>query len=134
MSRPRSPRQRRTIRSPCVLGEVPTRRPPRAGRVARLRGDLDPPLLETLRLLVTELVTNSVKHAEADTVNLRVPGARVGLDRGEGRGAGVRPLLTGTPRDDRGGWGLFLVERLSDRWGTARDSNGTRVWFELRRG
>ena len=40
--------------------------------LARLRADIDPPLMETLRLLVTELVTNSVKHARADTVVLRV--------------------------------------------------------------
>ena len=92
--------------------------------------------METLRLLVTELVTNSVKHASADTVSLQRDGeARVGLDRGartRGR-ASTRPPPA-RPRDDRGGWGLFLVERLSDRWGTARDADGTRVWFELRRG
>ncbi len=49
-------------------------------------------------------------------------------------GPGFDPATTGTPRDNRGGWGLFLVERLSDRWGTARDTDGTSVWFELRRG
>ena len=40
--------------------------------LAKLRHDIDPPLMETLRLLVTELVTNSVKHADADTVVLKV--------------------------------------------------------------
>jgi hypothetical protein len=29
-----------------------------------------------------------------------------------------------------GGWGLFLVEKLADRWGVARNSL-TRVWFEI---
>jgi hypothetical protein len=35
------------------------------------------------------------------------------------------------PDDDPGsGWGLFLVEQLSDRWGV--ELNGaTQVWFEL---
>jgi anti-sigma regulatory factor (Ser/Thr protein kinase) len=91
--------------------------------------------METLRLLVTELVTNSVKHARAETVNLRVtvkPASVWTEVRDEG--PGFDPSTTGTPGDDRGGWGLFLVERLSDRWGTARDTDGTRVWFELRRG
>ena len=40
--------------------------------LARLRADIDPPLMETLRLLVTELVTNSVRHARSDDVVLRV--------------------------------------------------------------
>ena len=40
--------------------------------IARLRADLDPPLLESVRLLVTELVTNSVRHAGAGTVELAV--------------------------------------------------------------
>jgi hypothetical protein len=31
---------------------------------------------------------------------------------------------------ERAGFGLFLVERLADRWGVARDGR-TRVWFEL---
>jgi len=30
------------------------------------------------------------------------------------------------------GWGLFLVDRMADRWGVDR-SEGTRVWFELER-
>ncbi len=103
--------------------------------LARLRADIDPPLMETLRLLVTELVTNSVKHAKADAVNLRVTvkPAFVWTEVTD-EGPGFDPSTTGTPRDDRTGWGLFLVERLSDRWGTARDGDGTRVWFELRRG
>jgi anti-sigma regulatory factor (Ser/Thr protein kinase) len=50
---------------------------PEAGARARralstLRADIDPPLMETLRLLVTELVANSVRHARADTVVLKV--------------------------------------------------------------
>src|SRR5262245_64849770 len=40
--------------------------------LAKLRADLDPPLMETLRLLVTELVTNSVRHTECDSLTLRV--------------------------------------------------------------
>ena len=40
--------------------------------LGRLRSDIDSPLMETLRLLVTELVSNSVIHAEADRVVLKV--------------------------------------------------------------
>ena len=40
--------------------------------IGRLRADLDPPLMETLRLLVTELITNSVRHTDCDAVTLRI--------------------------------------------------------------
>src|SRR5215208_6108927 len=40
--------------------------------IAELRADLDPPLMETLRLLVTELVTNSVRHTDCDSLTLRI--------------------------------------------------------------
>jgi len=37
------------------------------------------------------------------------------------------------PDDDPGaGWGLFLVEQLSDRWGVDLNA-GTSVWFEIDR-
>jgi len=40
----------------------------------------------------------------------------------------VRP---GPSRDESGGWGLFLVDRIADSWGVARAAAGTCVWFEL---
>jgi anti-sigma regulatory factor (Ser/Thr protein kinase) len=102
--------------------------------LARLRGDLDAPLLETLRLLVTELVTNSVKHTGADTVKLTVVvGNSAVLTEVTDAGPGFDPDTKGTPSADHTGWGLFLVERLAERWGVERDGNGTKVWFELRR-
>jgi anti-sigma regulatory factor (Ser/Thr protein kinase) len=102
--------------------------------LARLRGDLDAPLMETMRLLVTELVTNSVKHTGADTVLLRVlVGNSAVWTEVTDAGPGFDPAKTGSPRSDNTGWGLFLVERLAERWGVEKDRNGTKVWFELRR-
>lgn len=88
----------------------------------------------TLRLLVSELVTNAVRHAGAT--------APVELDVGIGReririevhdGGGGFRRATPRPRDageGYGGYGLFLVERLASRWGVDTGA-GTRVWFEL---
>ena len=105
------------------------------GALARLRADIDPPLMETLRLLITELVTNSVKHARAETVVVRVlVGPSSVWTEVTDEGPGFDPANTGAPRADRSGWGLFLVERLADRWGADHDSGATKVWFELRRG
>jgi anti-sigma regulatory factor (Ser/Thr protein kinase) len=102
--------------------------------LAKLRGDIDPPLLETLRLLVTELVANSVKHAEAHDIELKVlvTGPAV-LTEVTDRGPGFEPRPREDGQDDASGWGLFLVERLADRWGVTRDGQANRVWFELRR-
>jgi anti-sigma regulatory factor (Ser/Thr protein kinase) len=114
------------------------RRPDAAARarrgLANLRGDLDPPLMETLRLLVTELVTNSVRHTGAPSVLLKVlVGSRVVLTEVTDAGPGFDPAETGSSAEDHTGWGLFLVERLAERWGVSKNGHGTKVWFELRR-
>jgi anti-sigma regulatory factor (Ser/Thr protein kinase) len=98
-----------------------------------LRGDIDAPLMETLRLLVTELVTNSVRHARTDAVLLKVVVGRGAVwTEVADHGSGFDP--PGDAGPDRAGWGLFLLERLASRWGVSQDRDGTRVWFELRRG
>ena len=113
--------------------------PRAAGRarteLSRLRADLDAPLLETVRLLVTELVTNSVRHAGAAAVELVV---LVGRERVRVEIANPGSTFTPEARDSNqiteGGWGLFLVERLSDDWGVTSDSGGyQRVWFDIKR-
>lgn len=103
--------------------------------LGKLRGDIDPPLMETMRLLVTELVSNSVKHASAEAVSLRVLVGRQSVlveVTDHGPGFQHRPRRRNDARDS--GWGLFLVERLAHRWGVGNDGPATRVWFELRRG
>jgi anti-sigma regulatory factor (Ser/Thr protein kinase) len=90
--------------------------------------------METLRLLVTELVTNSVRHGGGDNVQVRVlvQSSAVWTEVTD-HGPGFDPGNTGAPRADSTGWGLFLVERLADRWGAGHESGATKVWFELRR-
>jgi anti-sigma regulatory factor (Ser/Thr protein kinase) len=114
---------------------------PQAGARARrelskLRADIDPPLMETLRLLVTELVSNSVRHANSQTVLLKVlVGRSVVLTEVTDHGPGFDPGQA-DPEPEPGaesGWGLFLVERLAHRWGVSHGDDSTRVWFELLR-
>jgi hypothetical protein len=33
--------------------------------------------------------------------------------------------------NESGGWGLFLVDQIADRWGVDCTTSGTRVWFEM---
>jgi anti-sigma regulatory factor (Ser/Thr protein kinase) len=102
--------------------------------LSKLRADIDPPLMETLRLLVTELVSNSVRHARSDTVILKVLVGRASvLTEVSDEGPGFDPADTGRPGSEDSGWGLFLVERLANRWGVSQNGDVTKVWFELRR-
>jgi anti-sigma regulatory factor (Ser/Thr protein kinase) len=90
---------------------------------------------EDLRLLVTELVTNGVRHGSKRgpvTVNVA---AHDGLVRVEVSdcGRGFNPPEAPMPRQDgSGGWGLQLVDRVATRWGVDIDET-TCVWFELAR-
>lgn len=102
--------------------------------IAKLRADLDPPLMETLRLLVTELVTNSVRHTEADSITLRVAIGKAGvLTEVVDDGPSFDPDCLDQPGTEDCGWGLFLVQRLSKKWGVKADNGTKRVWFELQR-
>jgi anti-sigma regulatory factor (Ser/Thr protein kinase) len=85
-----------------------------------------------LRLLVSELVTNSVRHVTGSKqpvrLAVRIGARRIHVEVHDG-GPGFEPG-TPKPRGADGGFGLFLVERMATRWGVdTRD--GTRVWFEL---
>jgi anti-sigma regulatory factor (Ser/Thr protein kinase) len=91
-----------------------------------------------LLLLVSELVTNSVRHAglgEEERIRLRARSddtcAYVEVcDRGRsGRVPGRRRPRLGTL--EPGGLGLVLVDEMADRWGVAREEDETCVWFEL---
>jgi anti-sigma regulatory factor (Ser/Thr protein kinase) len=112
---------------------------PRAASAARsslaaLNGRIPERIFEDLRLLVTELVTNSVRHAglEGDEpIRLRVD-CRPDAIRVEvvDKGPGFEPAVRADPEPEPSGWGLYLVERLADRWGVDSDGN-TVVWFEI---
>jgi anti-sigma regulatory factor (Ser/Thr protein kinase) len=103
----------------------------------RLEGALATEQLSELRLLVTELVTNSVRHGTEDDdwilleVEIYANSVRAVVTD---HGPGFVPEPEPKPHADRpGGWGLCLVDRLADRWGVERDGE-TAVWFELDRG
>jgi anti-sigma regulatory factor (Ser/Thr protein kinase) len=95
-----------------------------------------PRTAEDLELLVTELATNGVKHAQISSGGNRITlDARVDphLLRVEvrDRGEGFEPEPRLRERREPGGWGLVLVEDIAERWGVKRDP--TTVWFELPR-
>lgn len=90
-------------------------------------------------LMLTELVTNAVRHGDGAE---RPRGVAVKVVESE---AGVGAAVTnpgagfewnGRQSDDPlepGGFGLVLVDRMSSRWGIERSPMSTTVWFELDR-
>jgi anti-sigma regulatory factor (Ser/Thr protein kinase) len=99
----------------------------------RLAAWINASVLEDVRLLVTELITNALRHGKLtarDRVSVK---ASVDDDvvrvevRDPGNDGDVAPRQPG-PRG--GGYGLYLVEKLARRWGVDR-RDGTLVWFEL---
>jgi anti-sigma regulatory factor (Ser/Thr protein kinase) len=115
-------------------------RGPSAAAAARnalraLEPRLDDQVLDDIRLLVSELVTNAIRHADS-----AAGGADIGLDvsiedgciRVEvaDPGPGFVPRERDSDTSRPGGWGLYLVDRIADRWGVVRNSMN-RVWFEI---
>ncbi|HSZ39130.1 MAG TPA: ATP-binding protein [Trebonia sp.] len=95
------------------------------------RAGADQRCQEVTELLVSELVTNAVKHARS-AARLRVQAedrvVRVEVaDDGPGQPVPRRA-------DVHGGYGLWLVDCLAWSWGTTRRENGQdgkTVWFTL---
>jgi anti-sigma regulatory factor (Ser/Thr protein kinase) len=101
--------------------------------VERLEGRVDDDLISHVKLLVSELVTNSVKYGTNGSITLKVDADRPGKVRAEvfDQGLGFIPVARDRPATEAGGWGLHLVQTLSDRWGVREGSS--RVWFEIER-
>ncbi len=87
-------------------------------------------LEDVTALLASELVTNSVLHASTPMrlrLQLEPPSLRVAVEDGAPQLPQSLPL---SPSSDRGR-GLWMIERLSRRWGATPSSAGKTVGFEL---
>ena len=124
-----------------AAGRRPSGVPGDAGRghrrpdyVADALDGAPPDVVETVALLVSELATNSVRHAAA--------GFTLDIERGPiGSGSRCPTPVPGSPQMrspdpvETSGRGLQIVEALSDEWGCAPapDGAGKTVWFEVAR-
>jgi anti-sigma regulatory factor (Ser/Thr protein kinase) len=86
---------------------------------------------EVAQLLVSELVTNAVRHSDSDVILLDI-GFHDDLRVAVTDASPQVPQPGPSTSNDRDGRGLLLVDSLAKRWGVDRTSgNGKRVWFEL---
>ncbi|WP_010282501.1 ATP-binding SpoIIE family protein phosphatase, partial [Streptomyces sp. SA3_actF] len=85
--------------------------------------------IDTVQLLVSEVVTNAIRYATRP-VTLRL--LRTDVLRVEvGDDVPQLPRVRNARTTDEGGRGLYLVKRLARRWDATRLGNGKVVWFEL---
>ena len=124
---------------PLIVLELPAE--PHSAKVARdaiagLDGHLGTVFSDVV-LLVSELVTNSVRHAGLDAsqplqLSVAAEGDRVRVAVRD-PGPGFRVPEPPTDPAHVGGWGLVLVDQLAERWGVEHDGEANVVWCELRR-
>lgn len=83
-------------------------------------------------LLVSELVTNAIRHAGGSRCDLTLH-LSDGVLRVEVRDESPRPPARRAPGpDDTSGRGLVLIDSLAAQWGTQPGpGRGKVVWFEL---
>ena len=89
--------------------------------------------LHELSLVISEVVSNSVRHgADSGPVLLAVtPKDDYLCVQVTDSGPGLAPRPRATVPDEEGGWGFFLIEHMTRRWGITRENDQTRVWFEF---
>ena len=82
--------------------------------------------IEDLLLLVSEVVTNAVRHASQEAILLRT------IERANSIRVEVRQLPQRFPtlNEETFGYGLRVVDALSESWGTG-DPDWSGVWFEF---
>jgi serine/threonine-protein kinase RsbW len=85
---------------------------------------------DNAKLVLTEVVTNAMRHARGRTVLITVTLTQGHLLAEVHDESDSLPVRRGA--GESGGWGLGLIDRLSNRWGVDNDGgDGKTVWFEM---
>jgi anti-anti-sigma factor len=96
--------------------------------------DLSDNVRDDARIIVSELVTNGIRHGAGDNGWVRLVVRRrehlIRIEVTDSNGSANRPHIPERDPDRTSGWGLMLVERLAAKWGVSMDGVTT-VWCEL---
>ena len=110
---------------------------PAAARRAldRLGGQLEEDVIERGALVVTEVVTNSVKHAgltatQPIDLNIQVFPRSLRIEVTDDGTAGFDPVVTRPHPGQDSGRGFWIIDKLTDRWGVDFP-HSTHVWCEF---
>jgi anti-sigma regulatory factor (Ser/Thr protein kinase) len=97
------------------------------------KGLMTPEQCSKLEMAVTEVVSNAIRHSRTDDdiVLALTPKDGYLCVRVTDSGPGLVPKPGAMATEPGAGYGLFLVEQLTRRWGMTREDDRTRVWFEL---
>jgi anti-sigma regulatory factor (Ser/Thr protein kinase) len=91
--------------------------------------------LAAFELVVSEVMSNAVRYGGQTAAEIKLailPKDGYMCVQVTDDGPGLVPSPGAVARfGGEGGFGLFIVERLSRRWGMTREDERTRVWFEL---
>ncbi|MER6465419.1 ATP-binding protein [Streptomyces sp. NPDC001228] len=88
-------------------------------------------LSDTAELLVSELVTNALRHTRGPLrLNLQLRDSRLLCEVEDTESAG--PARAVADLDAENGRGIELLDVLADAWGSVRTATGKTMWFELR--
>jgi hypothetical protein len=100
-----------------------------------LSREASPEIMSTLGLLVSELLVNGPRHADAggeDVVRLEIDTSPNTIHT-EILGLATGGVLPATQEQERNSdWDVILLDERSSRWGTLGGSTGG-VWFEIDR-
>jgi anti-sigma regulatory factor (Ser/Thr protein kinase) len=94
---------------------------------------VDAEKLGNLGLVISEIVTNAIRHGEpgGEILLAATPKDDYLCVQVTDGGRGFVPQPGAMASEPNGGYGLFIVEKLTRRWGMTRENMRTRVWFEF---
>ncbi|MFL5737830.1 MAG: ATP-binding protein [Actinomycetota bacterium] len=101
-----------------------------------LEGSSQSAVVDSVRIATSELISNAVRHGglasgEEIRLTIDVTSDVVRVIVEQPTGAEEAALVDSADRTGEGGFGLAIVEALTDRWGVSEDAPAF-VWFEIR--
>ncbi len=93
--------------------------------------DCDADRLDDAALVLSELVGNAVRHAQGDSIQVRLHRDRDVLHIAVQDGSTEMPAPREASFEDENGRGMLIIEALSHRWGCDPVAGGKVVWADV---